>query len=113
MKYFFALAAVMAAMTLNAGNLYPMRTGAVRLGWKHSPSSNVAGYYLLVGPASRTYTNSITLPYTNQTAVSNLAPGGHYYFTIVAFSSFGDESPQSNEVDWQVPLVLPPGALRY
>lgn len=85
----------------------PVRSGTksfkeVRLGWKASPSENVSQYMMLSGFAPRTYsiTNFTVGVETNMTLVANTVPT---YYTVVAMSSFGDESPWSNEVVWPIP----------
>jgi len=74
--------------------------------WKPSPSANVAGYYMLVGNESRSYTGKVDVLNYHTCTISNLVRGVRYYFTVVAYSSFGDESPQSNEVDYTPPTAL-------
>lgn len=79
---------------------------SVNLGWKHSPSANVAGYWMDYGPASGVYTNRLDTGYTNFFTVSNLVTSATYYFVVVAYSSYGDESPPSNEVNY-TPMKRP------
>lgn len=103
---------------------------SVKLGWCPSPSANVAGYYVVYGiDKDRTnwvpsvyyhpttnpcpgqlvslgsnwylnYTGRIDVGNVTMTTVSNLLPGVTYYFSVVAYSSFGDEAPPSNEVKY-------------
>jgi hypothetical protein len=75
----------------------------VRLGWKPSPSANVSGYYLCWGYQSGQNTNRLDVGNVTNTAVGGLVYGPTYYFVVVAYSSFGDEAPPSNEVYWSIP----------
>jgi hypothetical protein len=47
------------------------------------------------------YTGRIDVGNTTTTTISNLLPGVTYYFSVVAYSSFGDEAPPSNEVKYR------------
>ena len=81
--------------------------GMVRLGWKPSPSENVAGYFLCWGVASGQCTNRLDAGNVTTVNVTGLQPGVTYYFTVVAYSAFGDEAPPSNEVSYCPPVVPP------
>jgi hypothetical protein len=79
--------------------------GMVRLGWKPSPSENVAGYFLCWGFASGQCTNRLDAGNVTTVNVAGLQPGVTYFFTVIAYSAFGDEAPPSNEVSYCPPLV--------
>jgi hypothetical protein len=81
--------------------------GMVRLGWKPSPSSNVAGYYLCWGFASGQCTNRLDAGNVVKSSLIGLLAGPTYYFTVVAYSAFGDEAPPSNEVSTSLPAIAP------
>lgn len=74
----------------------------VHLGWKPSPSANVSGYFMCWGLASGQTTNRLDTGNVTNVFLGDLLPGYTYYFTVVAYSSFGDEAPPSNEVNWTV-----------
>jgi hypothetical protein len=80
--------------------------GMVRLGWKPSPSENVAGYYLCYGFVSGQCTNRLDAGSVTNCSLTDLVVGPTYYFTVVAYSSFGDEAPPSNEVSYSVPAPV-------
>ena len=75
----------------------------LRLGWKPSPSPTAAGYFLCWGVASGQCTNRIDVGSVTNTTVSGLQADFTYYFTIVAYSAYGDEAPPSNEVSFGLP----------
>jgi hypothetical protein len=75
----------------------------VRLGWKPSPSAGVAGYYLCWGLGTGQCTNRLDAGSVTNVAVADLLTGPTYYFTVVAYSAYGDEAPPSNEVSYSVP----------
>jgi len=64
----------------------------------------------------RAYTNTLDVGNVTQCTVSNLLPGVTYYFTVEAYSSYGDVAPYSNEVAYNSPAnttkPLPPVNLR-
>lgn len=72
----------------------------VHLGWKPSPSVGVSGYYLCWGLASGQATNRLDSGNVTNLFLGDLVSGYTYYFTVVAYSSYGDEAPPSNEVNW-------------
>lgn len=74
-------------------------TNQVSLTWSPSPGSNVAGYNIYYGFASRVYTNKLDAgPVTNFT-VGNLSDDRHY-FAATAYNILGVESDFSEEVFW-------------
>lgn len=79
----------------------------VSLGWRPSPSADVSGYYLCWGFVSGQCTNRLDAGSVTNVSLTGLIPGLTYYFTVVAYSSFGDESPPSNEVSYSAPTTLP------
>ena len=80
--------------------------GMVRLGWKPSPSANVSGYYLCWGLATGQCTNRLDAGSVTNVSVTDIVSGPIYYFTVVAYSSFGDEAPPSNEVNYTLPAPV-------
>lgn len=80
----------------------------VLLGWDASPESSCAGYRLLAGTASRTYTmtNTVMGRLTTAGMITNI-PSGKVFFAVVAFDTNGLESDFSNEVTWTNRLSAP------
>lgn len=79
-------------------------TGSANLSWtvptentNGTPVTDLAGYHIYYGTSAGAWTSTITVLEATETSytVSGLAPGT-YYFTIVAFNTAGDDSPQSN-----------------
>ena len=64
-----------------------------------------SGYKLLVGNASRTYTQSIDVGNTTTHALNNLSEGLTYYFAVTDYDAAGNESGYSNEVSKTLPLT--------
>ena len=116
---------------------------SVKLGWCPSPSAGVAGYYVVYGagrditnwtpsvyahpstnPCPGTlissgsnwflaYTNRIDVGNTTSATISNLLVGVTYFFSVVAYSAYGDQAPPSNEVKYTgVATLLSPTAVR-
>jgi hypothetical protein len=70
---------------------------AVNLSWTPSPATNITGYTLYYGAASRSYTNAIAVGLATDLTVSGLADGTTYYFAATAVDGWGLESEYSNE----------------
>jgi plastocyanin len=81
---------------------------SVTLAWDRSPDAGVVGYNLYYGGNSRSYTNRISIGNTNLATISQLTPGGTYYFTATALNSAGLESDYSNETSYTVTNSLLP-----
>jgi len=80
---------------------------SVTLFWNPGASTSVvAGYSLHYGTATGHYTGQIDAGLATSMAVTNLQPGGTYYFAMTAYTSSGEESGYSNEIVWQCPLLL-------
>lgn len=77
----------------------------VTLAWDPSPSTDVNGYRIYYGNATRAYTNAVPVNGAQNTncTVSNLLVGLTYYFAATATATNGLESDFSNEVSYQVP----------
>ena len=77
----------------------------VRLAWNPNPETNIAGYQLLWGTASRQYDKNQTVGATTTTAsVSELEAGKTYFFAVKAFNTIGLYSDLSEEVSYSVPM---------
>lgn len=81
---------------------------SVLLGWDVNTETNVMGYKLLAGSASRTYTITNTVMGRASTSgiVTNV-PSGKVFFALVAFDQVGIDSDFSNEVTWTNRLSAP------
>lgn len=86
----------------------PPPTARVMLGWDPSPSPNVAGYRVYVGPGSGNYTNVLDVGNVTVATVSNLVVGTTYFFAVSAYDIVGLESALSEEISYTVSLPEPP-----
>lgn len=78
----------------------------VKLSWTANTESDLAGYKLYQGTASRTYGSPTQIGIQTTYTVIGLAPGT-YYFALKAFDTSGNESGFSNEVS-KVIITPPP-----
>jgi len=110
---FFALLLItMVAATLHTG-AQTAQAAQASLSW-NAPSTNsngtpitdLAGYKLYVGNASRSYQQKLDMGKVTNYAVANLADGSTYYFAVTAYNSAGVESPYSAEVSKAFPAVV-------
>lgn len=99
MKRALTILTLAAAYAVKAQLAPANRPANVVLAWDPPPSSEIAGYNLYWGAASRCYTNLVST--SNLTAtVTNLQRGVTYYFAVTAFTADGLESDFSNEVSY-------------
>lgn len=78
----------------------------VEIEWDRNPETNVLGYILRRGPASRIY--DVQFHAGNETSVrAPVIPGARYYFVVVAYDFSGLESGMSNELVYQAPFTPP------
>jgi hypothetical protein len=80
-----------------AFSLRPAWAGDVTLQWDPNTETDLAGYKVYYGAASRSYSAPITIGLQSSYTVSGLA-SGTYYFAVTAFNRDGLESAFSNEV---------------
>jgi len=66
--------------------------------WDPNTESDLAGYKVYVGTASRVYGVPVDVGTTTSFKVINLLKGQTYYFAITAYDTEGNESAYSNEV---------------
>ncbi len=86
---------------------------SITLAWDPSTDSKVTGYNIYYGPACAQYTNHVWVSgvATTNATINNLLDGVTYYFAATSCGSAGDESPFSNEVNYQsAPVVTQPVA---
>jgi hypothetical protein len=78
----------------------PMTAAAqvtARLTWNASSDTNVTGYNVYYGGASRQYTNSIGVGGVTNAVIGPLAEETVYFFAAKSHDAAGNESPFSNE----------------
>jgi F5/8 type C domain/Fibronectin type III domain len=80
-----------------------------------TPLTDLAGYKIYYGQASRSYGPGIDMHNVNSFTLSNLEEGRTYYFAVTAYDFSGNESKFSNEKSVTIPppnendeVVLPP-----
>ena len=74
---------------------------SVKAHWLPSISTNVAGYCVYYGTASRVYSTRIDCGLTNCVTITNLpAPDPGFYFAVTAYDASTNESVFSNEAYW-------------
>ena len=81
--------------------------GTASLAWDPVPDSDVAGYHLYYGTASRVYTQSVDVGNVTQTTISGLTDCTNYFFAVKAYDTGANESTSySNEIQgWPRPVV--------
>ena len=77
---------------------------SVTLAWDANTETNLAGYRLYYGGASRSYTNVVNVG-NALSAPLNLLEGGTYYFAVTAINIQGAESDFSAEVSHSIPAI--------
>jgi hypothetical protein len=75
----------------------PVRAADITLAWDANSETDLAGYKVYYGTASRTYGTPISIDKVTTYKISSLAPGT-YFFTVTARNAAGQESAYSNEV---------------
>ena len=70
----------------------------IRLAWDPNTESDLAGYLVHYGTASRSYGTPINVGNVTSYTVTGLTPGVRYYFAVTAYDTEYDESTFSNEV---------------
>ena len=67
--------------------------------WLPNSESDLAGYKVYYGKASRSYSHIIPTGLNTSCQIPDLEPGYKYYFAVTAFDTAGNESHYSAEVD--------------
>lgn len=91
------------AVNIAPSDVYP----TVTLAWNPSTGTNVAGYNIYYGVASRVYTNAVPVGNVTNTTVTLPAYGVRYYFAATALDAQGLESVYSDEVSWMAGATVP------
>ena len=73
-------------------------SGTVTLGWNANPESNIAGYRVYQGTASRSYSRSVDAGLNLSQKLDSLAVGVPLYLTVTAYNTSGRESDYSTEI---------------
>ncbi len=77
----------------------------ITITWEPSPTSDVVGYKLYYGNASRSYSANIDVGDTTTYTIDNLQAGKTYYLAATAYDSKGQESDYSKEAVAQIPAL--------
>ena len=70
---------------------------SVKLLWSPAPGTNIAGYKIYYGTASRNYATTVSVGNATNTTVSGLLDGVTYYFAATTLDTTGLESDYSAE----------------
>ena len=95
------LAGILSLAAFNA----TAQSGSLTLAWNPSTNSNVVGYKVYYGQASRAYTLSLNAGTNLTETIAGLTPGLTYYFASTSYDSYGNESDFSNEVTNRLPIL--------
>lgn len=97
------------ALLMQAGS------GQVVLAWDANSETDLAGYKVYKGTASRAYTLAVDLPGKSSSPTHTVTglSAGMWYFAVTAYNTAGQESGYSNEVSTAITLPpQPPTGLR-
>lgn len=76
------------------------------LSWKPNSETDLEGYRVYYGEATRDYVISIKMPKSlTKYTIGGLEPGKTYYFAATAHDNNQNESGYSNEVSYTVPIL--------
>lgn len=75
-----------------------LRAGQVTLAWDPNTETDLAGYKLYYGNATRAYSEVVDLGNVTTFVVTGLLPGQTYFFAVTAYNIAQAESSYSNEV---------------
>jgi hypothetical protein len=75
----------------------------VMLAWNPSPSTNISGYAVYYGVASKNYSQRFDAGTQTSCTITGLNDGTTYYFAVTARADNGLESLPSNEISYTVP----------
>ncbi len=97
-----------AVLLLVAATLSVRGQTSVTLAWDPDAGTNIAGYKIYYGVASRTYTNTTNVGNVTNATISGLIGGTIYYFAATAVDTSGLESDYSAEVVYTNPAATAP-----
>ncbi len=97
----FLLGSILFVLTL----LFPLIIDAAQLSlaWDSNNNTNVAGYKVYYGTASRTYGSAVKVGNVTTYTATGLTQGQVYYFAVTAYDSSNNESSFSSEVSGTAP----------
>ncbi len=98
----------MAALIVAALTASAQGQSSVTLAWNPDAGTNIAGYKIYYGVASRTYTNTNNVGNVTNATISSLIGGTIYYFAATAVDTSGLESDYSTEVVYTNPAATAP-----
>src|SRR5579871_356200 len=78
---------------------------ACTLVWEGNPSPNIAGYAVYYGMSAASVTNRFDAGPALATTITGLTPHVNYFFYVVDYDTYGDESPPSNEMLYATPPI--------
>ena len=91
---------------LSAEGAASQASASLVLAWNPSSSPSIAGYMVYYGTDGINFDSSVDT--TNDfTTVAGLTPGGTYYFEVVAYDDYNDDSPPSGKIEFTVPNPTP------
>jgi len=96
LSFLVLLAHIISPLEARADALVP--APSVSLAWDRNPESDVVGYRVYYGPASRRYTNSTYVGNATTNLTTGLSNGATYFFAVTALDATGLESDFSKEV---------------
>ena len=107
---------ILSAFVLMASLPSPFAHAAqVKLAWTQSSSTDVIGFKVYYGTASRSYSYAVNVGLSTCCVISGLKDGITYYFATTAYNTSKIESVLSNEVSYvagafhKPPQKSPPG----
>ena len=100
---FLGVVLVLAALAASAQG-----QNSVTLAWNPDAGTDIAGYKIYYGVASRTYTNTNNVGNVTNATISSLISGTIYYFAATAVDTSGLESDYSTEVVYTNPVATAP-----
>ena len=75
----------------------------VRLAWNPNTESDLGGYRIYYGTASRSYGSPVNVGRVTSYPLTGLSPGVRYYFAVTAYDTADNESGFSSEVSYTPP----------
>ena len=81
-------------------------SAAQQLVWNPNTESDLAGYRVYYGTASRTYGTPVNVGNVTSCPLTGLSPGVTYYLAVTAYDTQNNESGFSNEVSYTPPCSL-------
>lgn len=86
----------------------PAFAASVTLSWSANPETDLGGYKVLFGQTSGSYTGTVDVGKVTQVGIPGLNDGTRYFFSLKAYDTSGNESPQAVEVSVVTPSSGPP-----